>query len=67
MTPWRLAAAVAAVGLVVLYAFGSGRWVATGSSWYQSLEQPSWQPPGAVFGLAWTYNFLALGVVGVAM
>ena len=30
-------------------------------------EQPAWQPPGAVFGLAWTYNFIALGVVGVAM
>ncbi len=63
----RIAAAVVAVGLVALYAIGSGRWVSTGTSWYQSLEQPAWQPPGAVFGLAWTYNFIALGVVGVAM
>jgi tryptophan-rich sensory protein len=67
MAVWRIAAAVAAVGLVVLYAIGSGRWVATGSTWYQSLEQPAWQPPGAVFGLAWTYNFIALAVVGVVM
>lgn len=67
MAAWRIAASVVAVGLVVLYAIGSGRWVATGSSWYQALEQPAWQPPGAVFGLAWTYNFVVLGVVGVAM
>jgi tryptophan-rich sensory protein len=67
MTEWRIAAAVAAVTLVVLYAVGSGRWVATGSAWYQALEQPAWQPPGAVFGLAWTYNFVVLAVVGVVM
>jgi translocator protein len=67
MAFWRIAAAVTAIGLVVVYAIGSGRWVATGGSWYQSLEQPAWQPPGAVFGLAWTYNFIALAVVGVAM
>jgi tryptophan-rich sensory protein len=67
MALWRIAAAIAAVGLVVGYAIGSGRWVSTGSSWYLSLEQPAWQPPGAVFGIAWTYNFAALAVVGVAM
>ena len=67
MTPWRIAAVIVAVGLVVVYAVGSGRWVSTGSAWYQSLAQPAWQPPGAVFGLAWTYNFIALAVVGVAM
>lgn len=67
MAAWRIAAAVAAVALVALYAIGSGRWVATGSAWYQALDQPAWQPPGAVFGLAWTYNFVVLGVVGVVM
>jgi benzodiazapine receptor len=67
VTGWRVVAAVLAVGLVVAYAIGSGRWVGTGSSWYQSLEQPAWQPPPAVFGLAWTYNFIAIAVVGVGM
>jgi benzodiazapine receptor len=67
MTAWRIVAAAVAVGLVVVYAIGSGRWVSTGSSWYVSLEQPAWQPPPPVFGLAWSYNFLALAVVGVAM
>lgn len=60
-------AAAAAVLLVVVYAVGSGRWVATASSWYQSLSQPPWQPPPPVFGLAWSYNFLVLAIVGVVI
>ncbi len=64
-------ARVLAVGLslllVIVYAVGSGRWVATSSDWYGSLQQPWWQPPPAVFGLAWTYNFVVLAVVGVVM
>jgi tryptophan-rich sensory protein len=67
LTAWRVAAAVVSVAIVVVYAVGSGRWVTVGSSWYLSLEQPSWQPPPSVFGLAWTYNFVALSVVGVAL
>lgn len=67
MTAWRVFAAVAAVLIVIAYAIGSGRWVTTGSDWYVSLQQPPWQPPPPVFGLAWTYNFAALVVVGIAM
>ena len=64
---WRIVGAIIAVGLVISYAVGSGRWVTTGSQWYLSLQQPAWQPPPAVFGLAWSYNFIALAVVGVVM
>lgn len=64
---WRVAGAALAIVIVVAYAIGSGRWVSTGSSWYVALQQPAWQPPNAVFGLAWTYNFLALAVIGVLM
>jgi benzodiazapine receptor len=67
LATWRVIAVVVAVALVVAYAVGSGRWVTTGSAWYLSLEQPAWQPPPAVFGLAWSYNFIVLGIVGVAM
>jgi benzodiazapine receptor len=67
MAVWRVVAAVVAISLVLGYAIGSGRWVSTGSSWYLSLQQPAWQPPPAVFGLAWSYNFIVLAVVGVAM
>lgn len=67
MTWTRILPAALAVVLVFVYAIGSGRWVATSGSWYSSLVQPAWQPPPPVFGLAWSYNFLILGVVGVLM
>jgi benzodiazapine receptor len=62
---WRVVAAVSAVVLVIGYAVLSGRWVATDSGWYRSLEQPWWQPPPFVFGLIWPYNFLVLIIVGI--
>jgi benzodiazapine receptor len=64
---WRIAAAATAVIVVVIYATFSGRWVATDSGWYRSLEQPWWQPPPVVFGLIWPYNFLVLIIVGVVL
>lgn len=63
----RVVAVVIAVGTVIAYAVLSGLWVSTGSAWYLALEQPSWQPPNAVFGLAWTYNFTALAAVGIVL
>lgn len=63
----RLAATAASIALVVVYAGGSGRWVSQGDRWYRSLERPPWQPPDAVFGLAWPYNFTMLAVVGVVV
>ena len=63
----RISAAVASTALVVGYAVGSGRWVATGGAWYRSLEQPPWQPPSAVFGIIWPYNFAALIAAGIAV
>ena len=63
----RVVAVVVAIGIVVAYALLSGLWVSTGSSWYLALEQPAWQPPDAVFGLAWSYNFTALAAVGIVL
>ena len=56
---------VANLVILAVYIVGSGRWVSTGSSFYNSLQRPSWQPPDIVFGIIWPYNFLVLGVVGV--
>ena len=67
MEPWRVAAAVAAVLLVVVYAAGAGLWVSTGAQFYQSLDRPPWQPPDVVFGLIWPYNFLVLAISGVVV
>ena len=67
MTALRVSGIVIAVVLVVVYAAGSGRLVATSDPWYLGLQTPPWQPPGAVFGLAWAYNFSILLVVGIAL
>jgi translocator protein len=58
--------ALVVTNLVILavYIVGSGLWVSAGGGYYRSLEQPSWQPPDAVFGIAWPYNFAVLGIVG---
>lgn len=53
------------LAIVAVYAIGSGRWVDSNSAWYRSLKEPAWQPPDAVFGIAWSYNFLMLAAVGV--
>ena len=52
------------IGLVAIYAIGSGLWVNSGDSWYRSLNAPSWQPPDWVFGVVWPYNFTVLGIAG---
>ena len=54
----------AAIGIlfVFIYAFGSGIWVSSSPGWYSSLNRPSWQPPSAVIGLIWPYNFAVLGI-----
>lgn len=52
-----------AIGLVLLYAIGSGFFI-DNSGWYQSLKKPTWQPPDIVFGLIWPYNFIMLGISG---
>jgi tryptophan-rich sensory protein len=54
----------AAIGIlfVFIYAFGSGIWVSSSPGWYASLNRPAWQPPSAIFGLIWPYNFIVLGI-----
>ncbi len=55
------------VGLVFVYAIGSGLWVNTGDSFYRSLKRPFWQPPDFIFGIAWPYNFLVLIIAGIVI
>ena len=61
MTPWRIACAVIGIVLVLIYAGGANYWNQP-DGWYQSLQKPSWQPPGYLFGIIWPYNFLIIGV-----
>ena len=55
-------AAVIGILFVFIYAFGSGIWVSSSPGWYASLNRPSWQPPSALIGLIWPYNFAVLGI-----
>lgn len=63
----RISAAVASTALVVGYIVGSGMWVTTGDDWYRSLDRPPWQPPSAVIGIIWPYNFAVLIAAGIAV
>ena len=55
-------AAATGILLVLVYAFGSGVWVSSSPEWYLSLKRPPWQPPNAIFGIIWPYNFVVLGI-----
>ena len=59
MTTWRTISAVIGIAFVLIYAGGSNYWNRQ-DGWYQSLNQPSWQPPGFIFGLIWPYNFIVI-------
>lgn len=59
---FKAIAAALGIFFVFIYAFGSGIWVSASPGWYASLNRPSWQPPSAVFGLIWPYNFTVLGI-----
>ena len=60
-------ASVTGIALVAIYVIGSGLWVNTGDNWYRTLNQPSWQPPGYIFGIIWPYNFIVLGIAAVTI
>ena len=59
---FKLISSAVGIGLVIIYAVGSGIWVSNSTGWYSSLIRPSWQPPDYVFGLIWPYNFVMLGI-----
>ena len=59
---FKLIAAAIGILFVFIYAIGSGIWVSSSPGWYASLNRPSWQPPSAIFGLIWPYNFTVLGI-----
>lgn len=50
------AAAVTAVAVV------GGLATDTSSDWYQNLDRPAWQPPGAVFGPVWTVLYVLIAI-----
>ena len=63
----KIFGSVAGLVIVSAYVIGSGLWVNTGDNWYRTLNQPSWQPPGFIFGIIWPYNFIVLGIAAVTI
>jgi tryptophan-rich sensory protein len=58
-----IASAWAALGIVVVAGLGGA---ATDlGPWYRALKQPSWQPPDAAFGPAWTLIYLLTATAAV--
>jgi tryptophan-rich sensory protein len=61
--PRRLALVGAAwAGAVTAVAVVGGLATDTSSLWYQQLDRPAWQPPGAVFGPVWTLLYILLAI-----
>src|SRR3954451_10842846 len=50
--------AAAVTGVAIAGGLGSD----TSSDWYQNLDKPSWQPPGAVFGPVWTILYVLITI-----
>jgi tryptophan-rich sensory protein len=63
----KLIGSVLGIAILAAYVIGSGLWVNTGDNWYRNLNQPSWQPPGYIFGIIWPYNFIVLGIAAVTI
>jgi tryptophan-rich sensory protein len=55
--PWTAAAVTAT-------AVAGGLGTDVRSQWYAELRKPSWQPPGWVFGPAWTTLYALIAVAG---
>lgn len=51
------------VPLVILLGFASGQLANSGeeNAWFQMLEKPAAQPPGWLFGVAWTILYAMMG------
>jgi translocator protein len=49
---------------VVLTALVGTAGTDVGSDWYRRLDTPRWQPPGPVFGIAWTALYALLAFAG---
>jgi tryptophan-rich sensory protein len=54
--------AAAWAAAVIVVAVVGGLATDTSSDWYRTLDRPSWQPPGAVFGPVWTVLYALIAV-----
>jgi|HigsolmetaAR202D_1030399.scaffolds.fasta_scaffold03347_7 Tryptophan-rich sensory protein (mitochondrial benzodiazepine receptor homolog) len=57
---WRVAGV--AVAVVIVVSLVGGLATDTDSDWYRGLDRPSFQPPGAAFGIVWTALYALIAV-----
>lgn len=54
---------IIAIAIPVAVGGISGFFTSTGvESWYQTINKPSWNPPGWIFGPVWTTLYIMMGV-----
>ena len=54
---------IIAIAIPVAVGGISGFFTATGvDSWYQTINKPSWNPPGWIFGPVWTTLYVMMGI-----
>ena len=59
----RILLFIICLGLPLLVGFGGSYFTDTGEgTWYTSIQKPSWNPPGWVFGPVWTTLYILMGI-----
>jgi len=54
---------VIAILIPVAVGATAGFFTATGAgSWYQTIQKPTWNPPGWIFGPVWTTLYIMMGI-----
>ena len=59
----RIAKLIISILIPLVVGFTSSFFTASGvSTWFQTIEKPSWNPPNWVFALVWTSLYILMGI-----